>query len=480
MRNQPLRKATVAALAAASLATIQAQTNPWEVTGAAGLSLADGNASSIAYSLQLLGSRITETDELYLGADYFYAADKGIDTTNTLRLAGQYNRLINERFYYGIAGSYLTDNVADLDYRFDLNALLGYYILKNGDTYSLAVEAGPGYTWEKQGGVSNDYMNIRFGEKFEYNISPGAKFWQTLSFTPEASDFSNYLLTADIGLDTFITQQWALRTFFRYQRDNTPAAGRKADDYSVMVGLAYSLAGFPEPEKPGRRTLKPAREEKPVAAMGWTTTAAAGYSLNSGNSDSSAFTLTYDTAHRSATDEFFFNGAYAFGENNGTTSVSTVRSAIQYNWLIQPNYFAGVGTGFFHDDLADLKYRITPAVVAGIYLIKDEAQTLSLEAGPGYTFEKTGNTSSDFFALQAAERFAYSINPRCTFNQALIYNTEAADFDNFTLTATAFLDTDITTNLALRVAAAYIYDNTPAAGREHHDTTLTSGIAVKF
>lgn len=454
-------------------------TNDWEVTGAAGLTLADGNANSLAYSLQLLASRVTKTDELYLGADYFYAEDRGLESSNALRLNAQYNRLINDRFYYGVIGSYLSDQVADIDYRFDTNALLGYYLWKS-DRGSLVLEAGPGYTWESQGGIKDDYANLRFAERFEYLFSNRSKFWQSVVFTPQVDDFENNLIIAEAGIDTLITNQWSLRTFVRHRIDNTPAAGLEKGDTSLLIGLAYSLSGFPEPAAAGRRTLKADRAPSPIAAMGWSSSAAIGYSLASGNADSGTATAMFDSAYRAPKDELFLSAAANYAQNNGATSIDNIRAAAQYNHLLGSRYFVGAGVGYLRDDLADLAYRFTPAAVGGIYLLKNEVSTLSLEAGPGYTFEKQGNVSDDFLSIQAAERFAYAISPRCTFNQNVIYNAEASDTDNFTMTAMAFLDTDITDNLTLRVAASYIYDNIPAANRERHDTTLTTGFAIKF
>jgi putative salt-induced outer membrane protein len=248
----------------------------------------------------------------------------------------------------------------------------------------------------------------------------------------------------------------------------------------MLVGLAYSLSGFPEPAAAGRRTLKADRAPSPIAAMGWSSSAAIGYSLASGNADSNTTTAMFDSAYRSATDEFFVSAAANYAQNGGATSIDNMRANVQYNHLYGTRYFAGVGTGFQRDDLADLAYRFTPAVVGGVYLVKNDVSTLSLEAGPGYTFEEVGGVTDDFLSIQGAQRFAYALSPRCTFNQNLIYNSEASDTDNFVVTANAFLDTDITDNLTLRVAASYLYDNIPALNRERHDTTLTTGFAIKF
>lgn len=162
------------------------------------------------------------------------------------------------------------------------------------------------------------------------------------------------------------------------------------------------------------------------------------------------------------------------------TSIQNIRANLQYNHLLGSRYFAGAGMGYQKDQLADLSYRFTPAAVIGTYLVKNETSTLSVEGGLSVTLENTGGETDNFISIQAAERFTYAFGSSCTLNQNLIYNAETADTSNFIITATAFVYTDITDSVALRIAAIYIYDNTPALGRESHDTTLASGIAVKF
>jgi putative salt-induced outer membrane protein len=452
----------------------------WELTAAAGLAMADGNASSLSYTLQLLATQISADHETYLGANHFYGDNQGVTTSNSLNLFGQHNRSISDRMYYGLGGNFLNDDVADIAYRFDINPVIGYHVLKS-DSTKLSFDFGPGYTWEEQGGVANDYLNLRLGQKFEWIFSSRAKFWQSFTITAEAAEMDNYLFVGEIGIDTLITPNWSLRTFVRHQYDNTPASDRQAGDTTAMVGLAYSLGGFPEPAAPGRRTLKADRAPSPVNAMGWASTASLGYSLASGNADNSNITGMFDTSFRSEENEFFFNATANYGENAGQASINNIRAESQYNYLFTPRCYAGLSSGFQRDDLADLNYRFTPTVMAGYYLLKNSTSTLRLEAGPGYTIEDTNNGVNDFLSIQAAERFVYALSPRCTFNQSLVYNADAVDAGNeFIITASAFLDTDITDKVALRVAAAWIYDNTPALGRERHDTTLSTGIAVKF
>lgn len=453
--------------------------SPWEVTGAASLGMAKGNADNLTYSFQLLGTYQKDDNEGHLGADLFYSEDNGTATTNSFRIFGQYNRLLNDRVYLGTFGTFFTDDIADLDYRIDSGFTLGYYFIKN-DTTKLSFEVGPGYTWEEQGGVGANYLSLRFAQRFEHNLSNRSKLWQSVILTPEASDFDNSLLIAEAGIDILLTKQWSLRNSVRYQFDNTPAAGRVEDDLLLLTGLSYSLGGFPEPAEDGRMTLKPAAAEPEAIQMGWSTTAGLTLSLAEGNSDNLFVGLTADSAYRTTAHETFLAANYSYSENGGATSADSLRASAQHNRFIGDQFFLGAGVGYFRDDVADVGYRITPTTSAGYYLIKNDETTFSIEAGPSFTFEEVGGVSDNFFSITAAQRFTWEMSDRMTLSQNLGVILDPSESDNYILTANAFLDTDITANIAWRVAASWTYDNTPAVGRQKDDSTFTTGLAVKF
>lgn len=462
---------------------VSGNANPsgWEVTGAAGIALAQGNADSLSLSAQLLATYEGEFWESQLGVDYFYSENDGVTSTDSLRIFGQAQRLLTDRLYLGLAASYLQDDVADLDYRVDVAGVLGYHLIKNDHT-TLSLEVGPGFAVEEQGNIRDEFATIRFGQRFEHQLSKRSKIWQSAYLTPQVDDFENYNLIAEAGIDTLLTDKWSLRTGVRYLYDNTPAAGSGSDDFIVTAGLAYSLGGIAAPEEAaGRATLKPDRAAPSVAAQGWTTTAALGFSLAEGNSDKLGVSLGYDSAYRTANDEFFLNGSYTYGEDDGNSSANALRLGTRYNRLLSDRLYVGGGVDYLRDDIADLSYRVTGAAVAGYYVIKSDEVSLSFEAGPGYTVEESAGVNDNYFTVRAAERFSWVLGPRVTFKQDAIFDAEADDFENnYVVTVSAYLDTDITDSLTWRLAGTYVYDNEPAANLERADTTLTSGIAVKF
>ncbi|MEP2777145.1 MAG: DUF481 domain-containing protein [Luteolibacter sp.] len=456
-----------------------AEESPWEFSGASGLSWAGGNSDSLAYSLQFLGSYMKDGEEVYLGTDYFYSEDHGVRSTDSLKIYGQYNHSLTERFYVGGYGGYFRDAAADIDYRIDPSLLLGYKVIAREDV-KLAFEMGPGYTWRKRGGVADDFVTLRLAEKFEWNFSPTSRLWQSVSYTQNVEDFSGYLVDFELGVETRITDSWSLRTFVRHRIDSEPAAGKGQSDTSLILGLGYQLGGFPDSEEDeGRRSLW-VIEEASEDPDGWVSVAALGFSLNRGNSESSGLTLTWDTAYRDDEREFFLELGQITHEDNGRTSKDQTRARVQYNRFLSERFYLGGNMSFLRDAEADIDYRVTPAFLAGYAVVKTDTTRLAFEAGPAYTFESLGGMKESYASLVVAERFSHKFNKRFSISQSVEWTAEMADFGNHSLVAEVGLDTKISDRLIWRIVAGYAFENRPAAGRGKHDSSLTSAVAVKF
>lgn len=143
----------------------------WEFTGAAGLAFTDGNSDSLAYNVRFLVSRFTEANETWLSADYHYADDDGVKSTDTLRLGIQHDHKPGGPVYVGVSGSILADPIADVDYRFDVGAHAGWHAFETEST-RLSFEAGPGFTFEKSGDDRDEYASIQVAQRFEHALNP--------------------------------------------------------------------------------------------------------------------------------------------------------------------------------------------------------------------------------------------------------------------------------------------------------------------
>jgi putative salt-induced outer membrane protein YdiY len=117
---------------------------------------------------------------------------------------------------------------------------VGYYVIKAPRT-SLSFEVGPGYVWEQKGGITDNYATIRFGDRFEQKIGEKAKLWQSLSYLPQISDWGNYQLTAEIGIEAPLVKDLALRVVASDTFNSRPAAGKKQNDLMLVSGVAYKF-----------------------------------------------------------------------------------------------------------------------------------------------------------------------------------------------------------------------------------------------
>jgi len=212
----------------------------WITTAAAGVTLSRGNTDNDLYTANLLTSRKWKANEVDLGVDGQYGETSGAKTTGNARGFGQYNRLFNERLFGYLRVELQHDSVADLDYRLILSPGLGYYVIKNTNTF-LRFEGGPSYVFEKLGGSEDDYATLRLAERFEHKFNDRVKLWQSAEYLPEFGDFANYILNAEIGIDAGLTAKLSLRTYLQNTYDSEPAPGRKENDLKLIAALAYKF-----------------------------------------------------------------------------------------------------------------------------------------------------------------------------------------------------------------------------------------------
>lgn len=224
----------------------------------AGLTLTDGNSETLAANASL----VTEGEKQGLGSlragvegNYGESTatrtttaadgtttttDENEKTVNNAKLFANVKKTLSPRTFALLDGSALYDDIALVDYRAMLGPGLGVYLVKN-DKRELSLEAGPSYVWEKVDGISDDYLALRFAERYTCQATKTAKLVQALEYTPEASDFDNYLLTAEIGIEAAMNEHLTLRVVVQDKYDSTPAVDAEYNDVSLIAGLGLTL-----------------------------------------------------------------------------------------------------------------------------------------------------------------------------------------------------------------------------------------------
>lgn len=217
---------------------------PWDVTASAGLTLTRGNSKTLLAVGTLLGTKKWEQNEVELGLEGIYgeATINGTKTKNaeSLHGFGQYNRLFSERFFGYLRVEGLHDAVADIRYRLQIGPGVGYYFIKTTNT-TFRAEVGPGYVYEQDTSEHHSYMSLRVAERFDQKINAHAKIWEFAEFLPQVDRFSNYLINAEVGVETAITKKLSQKTYLQDSYHSEPAAGRLKNDLKLVAALSYKF-----------------------------------------------------------------------------------------------------------------------------------------------------------------------------------------------------------------------------------------------
>ena len=231
----------------------------WETSANAGVALARGNSKSFLATMGINSARKWSKDEALLGASGGYGestavqrADGQPDVTTKsadyLKGFGQWNHLFSEKFYGGLRLDAIHDDIADVNYRFTLSPLLGYYFIKDAST-TLAAEVGPSFVYEQVGGDEDSYLGARLAERFEHKFKSGARIWQTAEIIPQVDDVENFIVNFELGVEAPLSKKSSLRVVLQDTYDNQPAtvtgtAGtfyKLKNDLKLIAGLSYKF-----------------------------------------------------------------------------------------------------------------------------------------------------------------------------------------------------------------------------------------------
>ena len=227
----------------------------WTTALNAGLTMTDGNSETMAANVGLTTEGVKDgLGSVIAGADFNYG-ESTVSSTATDPATGEsvvteteettvenakafvnVKKTLSAKTFAYLDGSVLYDDVALIDYRATLGPGLGFYLVKN-DKRTLTFETGPSYVWERVDGATDDYLALRFAERYACQISATAKLVQSLEYVPAAEDFDDYLLTGEIGAEAAMTDRISLKVVLQDKYDSTPAGEAEYNDLSLIAGI---------------------------------------------------------------------------------------------------------------------------------------------------------------------------------------------------------------------------------------------------
>jgi putative salt-induced outer membrane protein YdiY len=205
-----------------------------------------GNGESSSVTFGASASKILTEERWQIDLAYSFAEHenkKGGTTSKTRNQAlssAAYFYDISEDLYaaFGLAHRY--DQVALVDYRFNLNPALGITAAKS-DRVEFRVESGPSYVFEKVNSVTDSYFAPRAAETLQLVLSCTSKITQLAEVLYDVTNSDNYLLNAQIGIEAKIANDLSLSLVLRHSYDNLPAETREKDDLALTTALKVNF-----------------------------------------------------------------------------------------------------------------------------------------------------------------------------------------------------------------------------------------------
>jgi putative salt-induced outer membrane protein YdiY len=218
----------------------------WDKSVTAGYNYTEGNSNASSLNANAKVSRDFDNNSWRFEADYnrgdaAATPDSGRTTTvENARGIADYKRIFDDTWFSGVGGSIFHDEIADLRYRGILSPGIGAFLVRNDDV-KLSLEVGPSYVWEKKGSESDNFLAPRIANRFSYKLSETARIFQTAEYLISADDSSNYIITAEAGLEAALTSLVNIVFIVRDNYINSPAAGRQPNDVQTITGLKINL-----------------------------------------------------------------------------------------------------------------------------------------------------------------------------------------------------------------------------------------------
>jgi len=220
----------------------------WIIDLSAGYSLSRGNSDTSDFLARAaVIKKFEETWQLIAKGEYAWGEVKDQDTGEYDKtadrglLSAQANLFVIESgFLYGRSEiSY--DKIKKLDRRLENGVGAGYELYRAEETFT-SVEAGAAYIDSKYEDDQHDYgVYLRLAQNGSLVINDRVTLLESVEYKPKFEDFNDYLLNAEASLrvDLFSQIYFMLSVTDRY--DNTPAAGTKRNDLSVITSLGVAL-----------------------------------------------------------------------------------------------------------------------------------------------------------------------------------------------------------------------------------------------
>lgn len=204
------------------------------------------------------------------------------------------------------------------------------------------------------------------------------------------------------------------------------------------------------------------------------------YVQTSGNTNTSTFSTRLEaTTALSENSNFRAKANILYSENNSNTSANKYDVELDYNHMLGEKVYSYVGTNYIKDQLSDYDYRLNVGPGIGYKFIDDEIQTLDIQGGLDYAFDKyNDNRKDEYIAPRTEIDYRYKFDENIEFKQMLNYLISIEDSEKYFMSSETSMGVRMTKNLSLGVS--YRIDYVNKTEKENTDKKFLTSLIMDF
>lgn len=205
-----------------------------------GMNLTKGNSDTLRYSLAFDAVRERDDDLVRLRAQAMYGESDNTKDTENASARARYERRLSPRTYGLGYADWLTDTIADTDYRVTAILSPGWHLIRTERTV-LNVEAGAGYLEEKKSDTEDGFAAGRLAASAERLLNAHVLAWCAAEYLPKFADTSVFFVNAETGIASMLARNLSLHLTLSDRYDNAPAIGRDKNDLQLNAALSLNF-----------------------------------------------------------------------------------------------------------------------------------------------------------------------------------------------------------------------------------------------
>jgi putative salt-induced outer membrane protein YdiY len=224
-------------------------TSPWEITGALGFTLTDGNSDTIQLTVGAAAKREWPKWKLGMKLAILYGETDGEQTSSEWIFFERLERKLSER------ATIFQDLLLEHDEEEDLGARIQFTVGYNRrlvlkEKFELWGNVGGGVLHEEFFDDAETEGIAQAGINFTWQITKQLKYTQVITFYPSLSEGGEFRMYWESVFTTPISDRFDLRLMILDRYDSNPQPGIEENDLTIAIALAVKFTK-PPPPPPG-------------------------------------------------------------------------------------------------------------------------------------------------------------------------------------------------------------------------------------